>query len=430
MKLADIIEVFIAGDWGNESPSEETPNAVYCVRGADIVPISIGEFGNIPLRYVSDKTLEEKTLQAGDMIIEKSGGSPTQSTGRISYISESLIAEKGAVVCTNFCVAFRVKLGWNPYFVYQYWNHIYNNGVFFNFEGKTSGLKNLQLDNALKAIEIPDYTIEQQNRIAETLLKIEQKALLNRQINHNLEAMAKQLYDYWFVQFDFLNEEGKPYKSSGSEMVWNEKLKREIPKRWEIRPLNSLITVKDGTHESPKQQLEGHYLITSKHLLSSGIDYNTAYYISEEDYIAINKRSQVETNDILFSMIGTIGNKYLVTEKNVNFAIKNMALLKTSKSMDILYFLWLYLSSWDYKHYEFNAISGSIQKFLSLDAMRNIPVPFNYDIAVAFNKQVSNICRCITNLKEENIQLIKQRDELLPLLMNGQASVNYDLSTD
>ena len=193
MKLADIIEVFIAGDWGNESPNEETPNAVYCVRGADIVPISIGEFCNIPLRYVSDKTLEEKTLQAGDMIIEKSGGSPTQSTGRISYVSEPLIAEKGAVVCTNFCVAFRVKSGWNPYFVYQYWNHIYNNGVFFNFEGKTSGLKNLQLDNALKAIEIPDYTIEQQNRIAETLLKIDQKSLLNRQINHNLPTLDHSL---------------------------------------------------------------------------------------------------------------------------------------------------------------------------------------------------------------------------------------------
>lgn len=96
--------------------------------------------------------------------------------------------------------------------------------------------------------------------------------------------------------------------------------------------------------------------------------------------------------------------------------------------MHIMYFLWLYLSSWDYKHYEFNAISGSIQKFLSLDAMRNIPVPFNYDIAVAFNKQVSNICQCIINLKEENIQLIKQRNELLPLLMNGQVSVNSDLS--
>ena len=301
-------------------------------------------------------------------------------------------------------------------------------GRFFNFEGKTSGIKNLQLDAAFAAIPIEDISESIQNNIVAILQGLERKIAINRQINQNLEAMAKQLYDYWFVQFDFPNEEGKPYKSSGGEMVWNEKLKREIPKEWEIRPLNSLITVKDGTHESPKQQLEGRYLITSKHLLSSGIDYNTAYYISAEDYIAINKRSQVETNDILFSMIGTIGNKYLVAEKNVNFAIKNMALLKTSKSMHIMYFLWLYLSSWDYKHYEFNAISGSIQKFLSLDAMRNIPVPFNYDIAVAFNKQVSNICQCIINLKEENIQLIKQRNELLPLLMNGQVSVNSDLS--
>ena len=147
--------------------------------------------------------------------------------------------------------------------------------------------------------------LSEQKRIGKLLRSIDSKIELNRQINQNLEAMAKQLYDYWFMQFDFPNEEGKPYKSSGGEMVWNEKLKREIPEGWEIRPLNSLITVKDGTHESPKQQLEGRYLITSKHLLSSGIDYNTAYYISEEDYIAINKRSQVETNDILFSMIGT-----------------------------------------------------------------------------------------------------------------------------
>ena len=246
-------------------------------------------------------------------------------------------------------------------------------------------------------------------------------------INQNLEAMAKQLYDYWFVLFDFPDENGRPYKSNGGEMVWNEKLKREIPKDWDVKSLSSLITVKDGTHDSPKQQSKGRFLITSKHLLSSGIDYGSAYFISEEDYIAINKRSQVATNDILFSMIGTIGNKYFVTEKEINFAIKNMALLKTSENKNIMYFLWFYLSSCDYKRYEFNALSGSIQKFLSLDAMRNIPVPFNSNIAATFNKQVSNICQYIAKIKEENIQLTKQRDELLPLLMNGQVSVNSDL---
>ena len=82
MKLSEIIDVFIAGDWGNESSSLETPHAVFCVRGADIVPISNNEFANIPLRYVSDRSFQQKLLQVGDIVIEKSGGSPTQSTGR------------------------------------------------------------------------------------------------------------------------------------------------------------------------------------------------------------------------------------------------------------------------------------------------------------------------------------------------------------
>ena len=240
--------------------------------------------------------------------------------------------------------------------------------------------------------------------------------------------MAKQLYDYWFVQFDFPNEEGKPYKSSGGTMVWNDKLKREIPEGWDIKPLNDMVKVKDGTHDSPKQQKEGYYLITSKHLLPTGIDFKTAYYISEEDYRAINRRSKVDTNDILFSMIGTIGNKYLVSEETINFAIKNMALIKSSENEKLMYFLWFYLSSPDYIRYEYNAISGSIQKFLSLDAMRNIPILFNEEIITLFNTRVNEICKLISNTNNENILLTKQRDELLPLLMNGQVSVNYHLS--
>ena len=83
MKLADIIDSFISGDWGEESPTQDTPNAAYCVRGADIVPITNHNFTDIPQRYVCDRTKETKLLAAGDLVIEKSGGSPTQSTGRI-----------------------------------------------------------------------------------------------------------------------------------------------------------------------------------------------------------------------------------------------------------------------------------------------------------------------------------------------------------
>ena len=270
--------------------------------------------------------------------------------------------------------------------------------------------------------EIPTFSPKQRKNIGKFITDIESKIAINRTINDNLEAMAKQLYDYWFVQFDFPNEEGKPYKSSGGKMVWNDKLKREIPEGWDIKSLNDIVKVKDGTHDSPKQQNEGYFLITSKHLLPTGIDFKTAYYISEEDYKAINKRSKVDTNDILFSMIGTIGNKYLVSEETINFAIKNMALIKSSDNAKFMCFLWFYLSSPDYIRYEYNAISGSIQKFLSLDAMRNIPILFNEKILTLFNKKVSEICKLISNTNNENILLSKQRDELLPLLMDGQVS--------
>lgn len=109
MRIKDIISTYISGDWGNEQSSIETPCAVYCVRGADIVPIISHDYDNIPLRYISEKSKNNRLLHSDDVIIEKSGGSPTQSTGRVVFISPELIASKKDIVCSNFCVAFRVK---------------------------------------------------------------------------------------------------------------------------------------------------------------------------------------------------------------------------------------------------------------------------------------------------------------------------------
>ena len=275
---------------------------------------------------------------------------------------------------------------------------------------------------------IPSLDI--QKRIGRILTDIDNKIAINRQINDNLEAMAKQLYDYWFVQLDFPNEDGKPYKSSGGAMVWNEKLKREIPTSFDVKSLSEIIEVKDGTHDSPKPQDNGYFLLTSKHLTERGLDYASAYKISKEDYESINKRSKVDTNDILFSMIGTIGNSYFVEETNINFAIKNMALFKTSAKRWFSEYLYLYLSSCDYKHYEGNSLSGSIQKFVSLRTLRDMPILYHEDIIKVFAKEVRNIITMMVNLRKENIELTKQRDKLLPLLMNGQATVNYHLSDD
>ncbi len=193
MKLAEVIESFVPGDWGDSEYSSTSPNDVYCIRGADIVPITNGQYDNIPRRYISERSIREKLLKEGDLVIEKSGGSPTQSTGRIIYISKELIESKNKVVCSNFCTAIRIKKSWNSLFIYYYWLLIYNSNILFNFEGKTSGIRNLQLETALSSIDIKEISIQEQDRIANALSSIDNKIRLNRSINHNLPTPGHSL---------------------------------------------------------------------------------------------------------------------------------------------------------------------------------------------------------------------------------------------
>ena len=437
MKLSEIIDVFIAGDWGNES-SLETPHAVSCVRGADIVPISNNEFANIPRRYVSDRSFQQKLLQAGDIVIEKSGGSPTQSTGRAVYISEKLLSVSSDVVCSNFCVAFRIKKGWNSYFIYQYWQYLYNCGVFFNFEGKTSGIKNLQLDIALSTIEIEPYPMEKQIAIANCLKAFEDKITLNRSINQNLEAMAKLLYDYWFVQFDFPNKDGKPYKSSGGKMVWNKKIKREIPEGWKEVTLNDFIdknkggdwgydTPKDGTikvgcvrgadiiklNDVPTRH------ITSKHsdrLLEDG---DIVIEISGGSPVQATGRVALITNGVIERNGGALVCSNFCQSFN----------MKKREFSEYFYYLWQNLYDND-NMFNFEGKTSGIKNFQTDIFLANYWFEVPEPLIETFHTIVAQYHLMIDQNIIENNNLIKQRDELLPLLMNGQVSVNSDLALD
>jgi len=268
---------------------------------------------------------------------------------------------------------------------------------------------------------LPEYT--EQKKIGDYLYLINQKIALNNKINTELEAMAKLIYDYWFVQFDFPDANGKPYKSSGGKMVYNEALKREIPEGWEVDVIKNVIDVKDGTHDSPKPSTEGYHLITSKNLKIEGLDFENANLISAIDYENINKRSKVDTGDILFSMIGSIGAIYKVDEEKINFAIKNVALYKTSKNNCYKNFVYMFLKSYDMQRYMGNVISGSIQKFIGLGALRNMPILIDHTLIKNYVQTTESLFKKQTLIKRENQQLSQLRDWLLPMLMNGQVTV-------
>ena len=429
MKLADIIDTFITGDWGEESPTQDTPNAAYCVRGADIVPITNHNFTDIPQRYVCDRTKETKLLAAGDLVIEKSGGSPTQSTGRIVYVSEDLIKAKGNVVCSNFCTAFRVKAGWNPLYVYYFWQNVYNHGAFFNFEGKTSGIKNLQLDNALSAIDIEYLPLEKQNQIVASLASIDEKIKVNRQINDNLEAMAKQLYDYWFVQFDFPNEEGKPYKSSGGAMVYNERLKREIPIGWEVENLINFAEIKNGA--TPSTADEANYggdivWITPKDLSDqqSKFVYQGERNITKQGFDSCST-SMLPTNSVLMSSRAPIGLVSIAKhEVCTNQGFKSFIPKSISDSIYLYYYIKHHIKQIE------QLGTGTTFKEVSRDDLCKFSILTigAKNIYVQWIELQNGIADKQLALTKEIAALTKQRDELLPLLMNGQASINYHLS--
>ena len=165
------------------------------------------------------------------------------------------------------------------------------------------------------------------------------------------------------------------YEKCGSnEVCIDEEIPFDIPSNWEWSKLGSCLDVRDGTHDTPKYVVNGIPLVTSKNLCDGYIDFSTAKFISEEDHLAISQRSKVDTGDIMFAMIGSIGNPVLYIGDD-EFSIKNMALFKKiNGGLDMNYVYWfLYLSQDNMKRFA----SGAVQSFVSLSYLRNylIPVP-------------------------------------------------------
>ena len=148
--FSELIKSTLNGDWGKEAPTGNNTKKVYCIRGADIPEVKAGNKGKMPTRYILSKNFAAKQLAAGDIVVEISGGSPTQSTGRCTAITQSLLDRyDSGMVCTNFCKAMKPKEGYSL-FIYYYWQYLYGKGVFFSYENGTTGIKNLDFSGFIE----------------------------------------------------------------------------------------------------------------------------------------------------------------------------------------------------------------------------------------------------------------------------------------
>ena len=282
---------------------------------------------------------------------------------------------------------------------------------------------------ALKKLKlIMPPTKDEQNKLVSILALIDRKIELNCAINQNLEAMAKQLYDYWFVQFDFPNENGKPYKSCGGKMVWNEKLKREIPSCFNIANMEKLCKFRNGINYSKDEtgndfQIVNVRNISSSKILLDGEDFDTITVpmTKAENYL-------LKSEDIIIARSGCPGStRLLISPTNTLFCGFIICCTPHNSSMRN------YLTHCLKQLEGTNATTsgGSILQNVSQDTLKGLPIVVpNKQIINKFNETIELIFTRILNCLKETKAFTKQRDELLPLLMNGQVSVNSDLSDD
>ena len=307
----------------------------------------------------------------------------------------------------------------------RYLNALMHTGYakkYFAFNASGSGQRYALSAETLNSFPVPVIPLQKQKQIGEIFSALDKKIELNKQINQNLEAMAKQLYDYWFVQFDFPNENGRPYKSSGGKMVWNEKLKREIPKVWDISLIKDIATTySGGTPKSTNIEYynNGEIAWINSGELNSPIITKTTNYITKCG-LENSSAKLYPSNSILVAMYGaTAGKVSLLTFE----ACSNQAVCGVIPTIEnMLYYVYFHISSL-YSHF-ITISTGSARDNISQDTIKNILLPIpTKNILKLFDEKIGNIYQMIVNNYQQIDSLTKQRDELLPLLMNGQASV-------
>ena len=242
-------------------------------------------------------------------------------------------------------------------------------------------------------------------------------------INDNLEAMAKQLYDYWFVQFDFPNEEGKPYKSSGGAMVWNEKLKREIPKGWHCGTLLDIAEYTNGLACQKYRPTDDNKLPVIKiKEMHDGLSVDTEWVKAD-----IPDDVKVFDGDVLFSWSASLE---VMLWAYGNGGLNQHIFKVTSKNGYPRSFYFYQLVHYIGVFKQMAEARKTTMGHITQDHLRQstIVLPPDVDIANKLEEKLCPIFDAIVKNSQEIMALTKQRDELLPLLMNGQATVNYHLS--
>ena len=410
-KLADIGKV-ITGKTPSTSIAENYAWGTIPFYTPEDVAKGLGMMGRNS-RFISKTGFEEiaSNTISGESVLVGCIGS---DMGNVAYSNITCATNQQINAITQF------KNGIEPLYVYYLLSTM--KSYFQKIAGSTT--TPILPKSVFEEIEIHLPDMKKQKDVVSILYALDRKIELNKLINDNLEAMAKQLYDYWFVQFDFPNEEGKPYKSSGGVMVWNEKLKREIPEGWYAENICKIANILSGG--TPSKAVDEYWNNGTIPFFGPTDCNGSVFQIKTTDHITQKglehcASSLFEEGIVIITARGSIG-KLIIVGTPMAMNQSCYALQSKEGEYEYLYFLTTQLI-------DCLKAKGSGSVFKSIIAS-DIE---NSTLCVATENVVSDFCKKVKPLFEklkantiEIAELTKQRDELLPLLMNGQASVNSD----
>lgn len=418
-KFNDIVlkdEGFLRGPFGSAlKKSLFVPKSVnaYKVYEQSVV---LEKNKNLGKYYISKEYFESKLknfeVKSGDFLVSCSG----VNYGEI-YELEGKI-EKGVINQALLRVRINEKIVDRNYFLYYFRAYIAK--VITGGSGDST-IPNFPPMDFVKNVEVelPDLVV--QRKIGRILKRIDKKYELNNHINNNLEELMKTIYQRWFIEFEFPNEEGKPYKSNGGKLAYNEELKSKIPENWKVVNINEISDFITGyAFTSDTYCNDGRYkLYTIKNVQDGNIVSNVDNTIEKLPF-NLPYECILKPKDLIMSLTGNVGRVGLVYENQV---LLNQRLLKIKQKNNLSYLYSLFRN--DYIKNKCESIStGTSQKNLSPVELGKVKVAYSIKIVDKFEEKCSALIETFINNLEENQRLKSLKEFILPLLMNGQINVD------
>lgn len=402
VKLKDIADLTV-GYVGNMT-KEYIETGVPFFRSLNIKPFYIDKSDLLYISSEFNEKIKKSKLMTGDLVIVRTG-----QPGTCCVVPQ----EFDGCNCSDLVIVRPDKKLVNPYYLEAYINFMAQKQINNHQVGAIQ--KHFNVGSAKEMlVYLPDR--KKQEKIANLVRRINCKIDLNNKINTELEAIAKILYDYWFLQFEFPNEEGKPYKSSGGKLVWNEELKREIPEGWSIKILDDIAEMITKSINPEENQTYEYYSIPSFDDFGMPI-MEVGENIDSNKYCVPNESILVSKLNPQFKRLWYVG-------KATEFSICSTEFIPFISRNGTKEFLYSVLNSKAFYQFMVQSSSSSTgsRKRMQPELMKSFIICYPNDIKIIqkYCEAIQGILEKILAGKRENQELTSLRDFLLPLLMNGQ----------